>query len=89
MNFLWAFRNETDTHVWIIIIKNIQLMLKSLINTRICDQFKRFVQHFLKNITLKVGFEEKTNDSKFKVFAFVLVKKCKSFSLFILHLKPI
>ena len=62
MRVLWALRNETDTHVWIILLKHLHSMLKSLAGTNILDQLKNFLKKLVQNITIEIGYEERTNE---------------------------
>jgi hypothetical protein len=65
MRVLWAFRNETDTHVWLIMLKNVHTMLKALINEKCVDQLKKFLKVFVQKIAHRIGFEEKSNEGYF------------------------
>ena len=67
MSALWSFKNETDTHVWIILLKNLHSMLKSISGTKFLDQFKIFLKKLVQKITLELGFEENANEGNIKI----------------------
>jgi hypothetical protein len=89
MKVLWAFRNETDTHVWLVMLKNLHTMLKSLINEKCVDQFKNFLKVFVQKITHTIGFEEKSNEGYYLVVYYSFAKsKIGNFEnkvLFVVH----
>ncbi len=69
MKLIWLFRNETDTYVWIILLKHIQPLSRCLLNTDLYSQFEQFLNRLLENIINKLGFELKSDEGKlfFKV----------------------
>jgi hypothetical protein len=63
MRLIWSLRNERDTHVMIVLLKNLHSLSKCLVNTRIFEQFKKFLNKFLETISLDVGFFEQASEN--------------------------
>ena len=55
-------RNETNTYVWMVLLKQIQLLNKCLLNTSLFESFTKFVINIYENISLKLGFEIKPDE---------------------------
>lgn len=64
MRLISKFQNETDTHIWMAIIKNLHLLSKCLLESSSFDRFKSFLNQLFKNITSKIGFEPQAGEGK-------------------------
>ena len=64
LEFVWLFRNETDTYVWLMLLKQIQQLARCLVSTEFNENFQLFFKALLSNISKKLGYELKSNASK-------------------------
>jgi hypothetical protein len=62
MKLIWLFRNETDTYVWLILLKHIQPLAQALLNTDLYSDFRIFFKNLLENMSKKLGFELKSDE---------------------------
>jgi hypothetical protein len=56
LRFVWSFRNETDTYVWIILLENLKSLSSCLLYTSFYEDFKSFIRKLIENITRKIGY---------------------------------
>lgn len=68
LKILMNFRYEIDAHVWITIFKNINFMLKCVIDQSYLDKFKNYLKDLLSVIKTKIRFEIKDNEGLFLIF---------------------
>lgn len=62
LKILEHFRFENDAHVWIIILKNLNFMLKCVINQTYSEKLQMYLRYLLTDIKKKIGFEIKQNE---------------------------
>jgi hypothetical protein len=62
MRLISKFQDETDTHIWMAIIKNLHLLSKCLLESSLFDKFKSFLNQLFKKITNKIGFEPQSGE---------------------------
>lgn len=62
MRLLNLFKNEKDTHVWIIILKNLHVLSKCLLNLPFFDDFKSFLADLLRNVKLSISLVIKPDE---------------------------
>ena len=66
MKLIWALRKEKDTYVWLILLKQIQPLSRSLLDTELTEEFERFFKSLLKDVSLKLGHELKSTEGQSK-----------------------
>ena len=64
MRLISKFQNETDTHIWMAIIKNLHLLSKCLLESSSFEKFKAFLKQLFKNVTSRIGFEPQSGEGK-------------------------
>ncbi len=62
MQLIWALRKETNTYVWLMLLKQIQPLARCLLNTEFIEKFEHFFKNLLKDISLKLGFDLKPTE---------------------------
>lgn len=55
-------KNETNTYVWMVLLKQIQQLNKCLINTNLFERYTKFLRSLYANIVSKLGFEIKPEE---------------------------
>ena len=55
-------KKETNTYVWMVLLKQIQQLNKCLLNTSLFDSYTNFLKSLLQNISSKLGFEIKSDE---------------------------
>ncbi len=64
MKLIWALRNEKDTYVWLILLKQLQPLSRCLLDTELTEEFGWFFKSLLKNVSSKLGFELKSTEGQ-------------------------
>jgi hypothetical protein len=83
MDLIWQFREETNSYVWITLIKNLQWLLGCFLNSDFYSDFIEFLRKFFSTIKLKIGFEIKPDESnKIYKFLFFVIRLIKYYLIF-------
>jgi hypothetical protein len=77
MRFVWRFRFETDTYVWIILLDNLKTLSGCLLNSSFYNEFRVFVKKLIENVVKRLGYQVNNGEGLF-LYSFI-----ESFNFFI------
>lgn len=66
MNLICKFKEESNSYVWITLIKYLKWLFKCVVCLNgggFGEKFKAFLRRMFATIKLKIGFDVKSNDS--------------------------
>ncbi|RNA29937.1 puromycin-sensitive aminopeptidase [Brachionus plicatilis] len=68
LKMLKQFRFESDVHVWITIFKNLNFMIKCVLDQPYWDKFKDYIEDLLASLKKKIGFDLKQDEDDLQKF---------------------